>query len=435
MPAKGSSLDSWLQYISSVHPREIELGLDRVAVVAERLGLVRPAPLVVTVAGTNGKGSCVASMEAILQQAGISTAAYTSPHIHRFNERIRIEGICVAEQFIADALERIEQARKGESLSYFEFSTLAALVLFEQAAVDVALLEVGLGGRLDAVNIVDADVSIISSIGIDHTDWLGDNIESIAAEKAGIMRAETAVVFGGDSVPKAIAEKALSLNSPLYAQGREFAYSAISADQQWHWSGKEISGASIELPGLPVPRLALANVSTALQALQLLPCPLQLEEIRQGLSRLRLAARFEQRKDSSSGRIVIFDVAHNTDAMQFLAINLAQYRLQNPGIRRVAAVLAVMADKDVAGMLTALESCVDICYIAQVDQARSMAVDKVVQTMKMVSNRAKQQDCQQFETVESAYKAACGQASQQDIVLVTGSFFTVAEVYSLSQQA
>ncbi len=435
MPAKGSSLDSWLQYISSVHPREIELGLDRVKAVAGRLDLVKPASLVVTVAGTNGKGSCVASMEGILRQAGISTVAYTSPHIHRFNERIRIEGACVAERFIVAAFERIEQAREDESLSYFEFATLAALLLFEEATVDVALLEVGLGGRLDAVNIVHADVAVISSIGIDHTDWLGNDIESIAAEKAGIMRPETAVVFGGDSVPKAIVEKAVSLNSRLYAQGYEFGYSEIAPNQQWCWYGKDVSGASIELPGLPVPRLALPNVSTALQALQLLPCPLKPEEIRRGLSSLRLAARFELRKDSFSGRTVIFDAAHNADAMQFLAVNLTRYRLQNQGIRRVAVVLAVMADKDVAGMLTALESCVDIWYIAQVGQARSMAAAKVTQTMKIVGNRAKQQDYQQFETVKSAYKAACGQSDQQDIVLVTGSFFTVAEVHSLSQQA
>lgn len=438
MPAKGNSLDSWLHYISSVHPREIELGLSRIQAVAQRLGITKPAPLVVTVAGTNGKGSCVACMEAIMQQAGIRTAGYTSPHIHLFNERIRIDGSCVDDQSIIQALKQVDAAREQESLSYFEFATLAALYLFQHSAVDVALLEVGLGGRLDAVNIIDADVTVISSIGIDHTDWLGTDIESIAAEKAGIMRANTALVFGGSEVPQAIVDRAASLNSRLYVQGHEFAYSADPSCSAWYWRGTQASGATVELTGLPLPRLSLENVATAMQALQLLPVVLNPADIHQALSGVQLAGRFECRKDSISGRTVILDVAHNPDAMQLLATNLEQYRLRQPGIQRVIAVVAVMADKDIAGMLTALESCVDICYIAQADQTRAMTASKVTQTIKDMKDRenhSKPMSYRQFDSVELAYKTACAQTGQQDIVLVTGSFFTVAAVHALSEQA
>ncbi len=429
------SLDSWLQYIATVHPREIELGLDRSRTVARRLNIIKPAPLVVTVAGTNGKGSCIATLEAILQASGIRTAAYTSPHIHRFNERIRIDEICVDDQSIIQAFEEIDAVRQDESLSYFEFATLAALLLFKKAAVDIALLEVGLGGRLDAVNIVDADVTVITSIGIDHREWLGDDIETIAAEKAGIMRPRTALVFGGTELPRAIDEQAESFKSPLFVQGREFGYSEEPSASTWNWRGLDASGQQVVLSDLPMPGLALANVAAALQAVQLLPLSLNSLLFEQVLSRLQLAGRFERRRDISSGRTVIFDVAHNPDAMQLLASNIGRFRAQGTGFRRLIAVLALMADKDVVGMLTALESCVDIWYIAQVDQARGMAVDKVAQTMKIVGNTVEQPRYLQFDSVESAYMAACSQADQQDMILVTGSFFTVAAVHGHSEQA
>lgn len=429
---KGSSLDSWLQYIASVHPREIELGLARTQSVACRLGISKPAPLVVTVAGTNGKGSCVRAMEAILQQSGYTTGAYTSPHIHQFNERIRIAGNPVDDQLVVNAFADIDVAREGESLSYFEFATLAALYLFSKSDVDVTLLEVGLGGRLDAVNIIDPDVSVIASIGIDHTDWLGEDIEAIAAEKAGIMRENTPIVFGGAVLPKAVSNAAKALSAPLYRQGYEFSHE--DEGQSWCWQGKSASGESNVLSSLPIPALALPNVATALQALSLLPLELQQSNIVLALSVLRLAGRFDCRRDITSARTVIFDVAHNPDAMELLAANLLRYRQQNKGSGRVAVVFSAMADKDVRGMLRALESCVDIWYIAQVDQARSMAADKVAQTMKSVRISGAMPHYRLFDSVELAYSAACEQLEQEDIVLVTGSFFTVAAVYSLSEQ-
>ncbi|PCI76224.1 MAG: bifunctional tetrahydrofolate synthase/dihydrofolate synthase [SAR86 cluster bacterium] len=435
MPAKGSSLENWLQYISSVHPREIELGLGRTQRVAASLGLGKPAPLVVTVAGTNGKGSCVATMEAILQQAGFKTGCYTSPHIHAFNERIRINASNVTDESLITAFEAIDEARSEETLSYFEFATLAGLYLIRENNADVALLEVGLGGRLDAVNIVDADVAVISSVGIDHTDWLGNDIESIAAEKAGIMRANSPTVFGGEHLPSAIIQRALELGSPLIKIGHDYHAEEDAANATWRWRGQGREAAAVNWPDLPIPSLMLSNVAASLQALMLLPISLEIESVAAALDGLALAGRFDKRKDLSNGRTVIFDVAHNLDAMQQLAIRLQGYKAQNQGAGRITAVLAVMADKDVIGMITALEYCVDIWYIAQVDEARSMAADEVAQTMKGVGIASDQGHILQFDSVESAYRAACDQTEAEDTVLVTGSFFTVAAVHGLTEQA
>lgn len=433
MPAIGSSLESWLEYIASVHPREIELGLDRTRRVAERLDLAKPAQLVVTVAGTNGKGSCVATMEAILQQAGYKTGCYTSPHIHAFNERIRIDGANASEEAIIRALEAVEVARLSETLSYFEYATLAGLWLFREAEVDVALLEVGLGGRLDAVNIVDADVAIISSIAIDHRDWLGDDIESIAAEKAGIMRANVPTVFGAELPPDAIVNQAQRLGSRLLLLGRDYHADVQSGAAAWCWRGQGADGSALERAGLPVPQLMLSNVAASLQALCLLPLTLTGKGLATALQGLSLTGRFEKRRDRGTAATVLFDVAHNTAAMEQLALRVKCYRAENPAAGRLAVVLAVMADKDVRGMLTALESCVDIWYIAQVDLARSMAADEVAQTMKDVGIAADPAAISRFTRVESAYAAACEQMGPGDTVLVTGSFYTVAAVHGQTE--
>ena len=435
MPAKGSSLESWLQYISSVHPREIELGLERSQRVAANLSLGKPAPLVVTVAGTNGKGSCVATMEAILQEAGYKTGCYTSPHIHVFNERIRINATNVTDAPLISAFAAIDEARDGETLSYFEFATLAGLYLLRENNVDVALLEVGLGGRLDAVNIVDADIAVISSIGIDHTDWLGNDIESIAVEKAGIMRPKIPTIFGGEQPPNAIINRAQELGSPLIISGQNFHVEQNVANTSWRWRGQNREAEPIDWSDLPIPSLMLSNVAASLQALKLLPISIEIEAVVAALAELALAGRFDKRRDLGNGRTVIFDVAHNPDAMRQLAIRLHSYKAENQGAGRIAAVLAVMADKDVLGMITALEYCVDIWYIAQVDEARSMAAYEVAQSMKNLGIASNQGLILQFDSVESAYRAACDQTEAEDAVLVTGSFLTVAAVYGLTEQA
>jgi len=416
-----------------VNPRKIELGLGRTQRVAANLGLGKPAPLVITVAGTNGKGSCVATMEAILQQAGYKTGCYTSPHIHVFNERIRFNAANATDVSLISAFEAVDEARNEETLSYFEFATLAGLYMLRENNVDIALLEVGLGGRLDAVNIVDADVAVISSIGIDHVDWLGSDIESIAVEKAGIMRSKIPTVFGGEHLPDAITRRAQELDSLLLKSSSDFHAEVDAGYASWRWRGQDNAKEPVNWSDLPIPGLMLCNVATSIQALKLLPISIEIGPVAAGLSGLELAGRFDRRRDFSNGRTVIFDVAHNPDAMRQLVIRLQSYKAQNKGVGRIALVLAMMADKDVPGMITALEYCADIWYIAQVDEARSMAVHEVAQAMKSVEIVSEKGCILQFDSVESAYRAACDETEAEDVVLVTGSFLTVAAVHGFTE--
>lgn len=422
------SLATWLDYIATVHPKEIELGLERAREVSSRMQLTRPAPLVVTVAGTNGKGSCVASLEAILEASGYRTAAYTSPHIHVFNERIRIRASNVADTLICAAFDFVERSRAGVSLSYFEFATLAALWLFERAQVDVAILEVGLGGRLDAVNLVDADVALIASINLDHQDWLGDNVESIGAEKAGILRAARPAIYASIDPPRSIVNRARELAAPLALLGQEFGYRE-SADS-WDWYGRTRSGEVVEWRKLPLPALALSNVSAAIQALMLLPLRLVPEQLAHTIGKLALAGRCELRTDVRSARRVLFDVAHNPASASMLAANLGRLRRLYPAWQRIIAVMAVMADKDIEGIVTALEYCVNIWYIAQFKESRCLSADAAV---KRIKETGLQLQILEFDSVHSAYLAACAEASAQDLIVVTGSFRTVAAVREMSQ--
>lgn len=247
-PRSDASLDAWLTYISQIHPREIELGLERLSRVAQRLGLAKPAPVVITVAGTNGKGSTVKTLEAVLMASGYSTGAYTSPHILRFNERIRLQGEEAADEDIVACFARIEAVREPESLSYFEFTTLAALLLFADKRVDFALLEVGLGGRLDAVNLIDPDCCIITNIALDHEDWLGKGRENIGAEKAGILRAATPFVFCDRDPPASVLAHAASLGLTPIAIGADFSahvsahVSPVKSADQWSFKGQARNG-------------------------------------------------------------------------------------------------------------------------------------------------------------------------------------------------
>ena len=423
------NLADWLDYIERVHPREIELGLERVRAVAARMLISRPGPLVITVAGTNGKGSCVATLEALLEQSGYRTASYTSPHIHVFNERIRIGAANVSDAEICAALAVVDSQRAGVSLSYFEFATLAALWLFQNANVQVAILEVGLGGRLDAVNLIDADVAIIASIRLDHQDWLGDNVESIGAEKAGILRAGRPALYAAPKPPLSIVARAHELAAPLLQLGVDFGYSEHAAADTWDWFGASHSGASIRWENLPRPVLALSNVAAAIQALHLLPVQLSRTGLANTIGRLALAGRCELRTDLASGRRVLFDVAHNPAGAAMLAENLQRLRGRNPGLQRVIAVVAVLADKDVEGMVTALETFVDIWYIAQVEVSRCLSADTAV---KRITATGLQLHIEGFDSVQQAYLTACAQATAQDLVLVTGSFHTVAAVREMS---
>jgi len=319
-PRDDASLDDWLAFISQIHLREIELGLERVSLVASRLGLSKPAPKVITVAGTNGKGSTVKTLETVLRASGYSTGAYTSPHILRFSERIRLQGEEVADAAIVNCFARIEAQREPESLSYFEFTTLAALMLFADAKVDFALLEVGLGGRLDAVNLIDPDCCVITNIALDHEDWLGKGRESIGAEKAGILRAATPFVFCDRDPPASVLARAASLGvTPLIIDAH---FSAQTSPGEWCFEGQSCNGSIQRREALPLPHLFLDNVVGALQALACLNALPAAEILRNPLRGLHLDGRFEKRRDLGSGRLVILDAAHNVAAAELLAQRL-----------------------------------------------------------------------------------------------------------------
>jgi dihydrofolate synthase/folylpolyglutamate synthase len=292
-PGPGADLEAWLDYISLVNPRTIELGLERVGGVWAAMGTGPIARQVVTVAGSNGKGSCVASLERLAAATGLRHGCYTSPHIHKFNERIRLQGVEVSDAQLIAAFAAIDAARGEILLSYFEFATLAALSLFRQAGLDLAILEVGLGGRLDAVNIIDADVAVITSISLDHMDWLGSTREQIGQEKAGIMRPGKPLVCADSDVPEVIPALADSLQVPLYLINREF--SCVSADTagQWEFHGVDLQGQAQTVQSLPPLNLHPASIAAALQAMLCLG--MELPAMPQALGGLVVAGRCEWR--------------------------------------------------------------------------------------------------------------------------------------------
>ncbi|NKB31844.1 MAG: bifunctional tetrahydrofolate synthase/dihydrofolate synthase [Pseudomonadales bacterium] len=437
--AEVHDLDYWLRYISTIHPREIELGLDRIRSVAENIGLQKPAPQVVVVAGTNGKGSCITTMETILLEAGYRVASYTSPHIQHFAERIKVNGIEANESLLCSAFARVEAGREGISLSYFEFSTLAALWIFCNAELDVVLLEVGLGGRLDAVNIVDGDVTVISSIALDHQDWLGDSLDLIGAEKAGILRSNVPLVYG-DRIPVVkIIQRARQMHAPVYLLGDQFDWAEGELDGSWNWRGYK-HGYTDRQSALPNIQLAKNNAALALQALFLLDLELPEASIKTALQGLHCAGRQEHRIDVQTSTSVILDVAHNPAAMLALADHLQHERKQNPKLSQISVVMAVMADKDIEGMVAALESWVDIWYIAQVEEPRCMPLEEAAGRLEQSggTKRLFRQD-----SVATAYGQACktsvefeaANPGKESMVVVVGSFFTVAAVRELSKTA
>lgn len=422
------NLPQWLDYISRIHPREIELGLARVQEVATALDLVRPAPQVITVAGTNGKGTTVSCLEAILHAQGVRCGTYTSPHIHRFNERIHINGKEASDSDICRAFALIDQKRGQVSLSYFEFATLAALYLMQEAAIEVAILEVGLGGRLDAVNIIDPDVSIITSISMDHEDWLGNDRDTIALEKAGILRQGKPFICGDEVPPSSLLARATELHCQYYQWQREFQLGSSGTDR-WLWRGQEPPGNAVELE-LRLPRGMLpSNVGCALQALALLPQRFPAGNIDAVLQKAQVPGRQEWREDRRTGVQVLLDVAHNPASARALADCISNWRSSIKNDAQVTVVLAVMADKKVEDMAVCLQSNTDIWYIAHFEDPRGLSSDLLqLRLLKSVFKRP----LKRFDSLLEAYGEACNQAAAnqdqltEQLVVVTGSFMTVA---------
>jgi len=416
---KSRSLEDWLSYLEQMDPSKIELGLERVRQVAERLELLPLPSKVVLIGGTNGKGSTAAIMEQILISAGYSVGVYSSPHLLRYTERVRINGREAPPEQHCRAFAEIEQIRGDIPLTYFEFGTLSALSLFKRQAPQVVLLEVGLGGRGDATNIVEPDVAVITTIALDHTDWLGDSREQIGLEKAGILRRGVPAVIGEPDLPGTVREYAMNLGAELVAVGEGFGYALDSGQsgQSWHWQG-----AGRVLRELPLPKLPLANAATALAALTKLALPLSDEVIREGIAQASLTGRFQL---VATTPVSYVDVAHNPESAALLADRLQALREQQSG-RRVLAVVGMLKDKDVSTTLEQLEGVVDSWYPASLKGPRGAAAEMLQAVLE--GDRT-------FASVTEAWQAALADARpEQDVVIGFGSFYTVAEILLFIQK-
>jgi len=409
------SLDDWLDYISAQHPATIALGLDRVMDVANRLYL-HPAKATITVGGTNGKGSTCAMLERILLESGYDVALYTSPHLTRYNERVRFKGEELDDAGLVRAFERVEKARHGVPLTYFEYGTLAALWHFDQMMADVVILEVGLGGRLDAVNIIDADVACVVSVDLDHQAFLGDNVEDIGYEKAGIFRKGKPAIFGDFNPPKRLVDHAQSIGADLQVLGRDFRYEAQPL--QWDFIGRKGAKRALPKPGLRG-NWQLKNASVALAALDELAdkVPVSMGEVKRGL----MLARVEGRMQVLPGRpSIVLDVAHNPHAARSLADGLGDMGFYE----NTLAVFAMLADKDIAGVVEAMKGRVDRWYVAAAQADRAASAGDVA---KILAAKGLEGVTRTFATVASALDTARREAGPNDRIVVFGSFYTVAE--------
>lgn len=416
-----TSLADWLGWLEQSHPKEIDLGLVRIRQVAERLDLLNPRANVITVAGTNGKGSCVTATAGLLQTAGFSVGVYTSPHLLHYAERIQINGKPVADELICAAFDIIATAATEISLTYFEYGTLAALVIFKQQDVDYMVLEVGLGGRLDAVNIIDADVAVITSIAIDHQDWLGDNREDIGREKAGILREQQLFVCADQNPPQTIAALAKQLNTNAHFIGRDFSFTTQA--QSWQWQGKTATGEVIHLPSMRTPHLPLPSMAAALQAVQLLNIELTSEQIEQCLLNLVLAGRFQ--KLVYQERHFILDVAHNPAATEYFAARLRA----EPAAGKTFAIVAMMSDKDRITSLTNLAGLVSEWYLLDLaDIPRAATPNALAENLAEFNVQAKSSG-----DINTLMREILAHAQPQDRILVFGSFFTVAAALTYLQ--
>ncbi|MFA5825897.1 MAG: bifunctional tetrahydrofolate synthase/dihydrofolate synthase [Gallionellaceae bacterium] len=410
-----NTLADWLTYLESLHPKTIALGLERVAQVKQRLNLQPDFPVII-VGGTNGKGSVCAMLEAILHAAGYKVGCYTSPHLLVYNERVRIGKQQANDAELCASFEKIEEVRGDISLTYFEFGTLAAMQCFIEHKVDVAILEVGLGGRLDAVNVFDADCAVVTSIDIDHVDYLGVTREQIAFEKAGIFRAGKVAVFGDSDMPQAIRAQAQKVGAELWCIGSEFGFA--SHQGQWDFRGKAGGRSALPFPSLRG-AFQLNNASAVLAVLDGLKdkLPVSMEAVRRGLVEVTLFARFQMVPGKPA---LILDVAHNPHAARSLAQNLAAL----PPCPKTYAVCAMLKDKDMAGVISALKAQVDVWLVAGIDAPRGASADELGQVVQ----DAQAGEVLRFPTATEALHDAYKRAGENDRILALGSFYTVAEV-------
>ena len=412
------TLEQWLSYLEQLHPNEIDMGLTRIKNVAQRLDLPRIADKIVTVTGTNGKGSTCAFLASLVAQQGLKVGVYSSPHLLHYNERVSINGQHVTDQQLCAAFTAVEYTRGDTSLTYFEMGTLAAFWLFAQAALDVVILEVGLGGRLDAVNIIDPDVAVITNIGLDHNDWLGDTRDSVAYEKAGIFRAGRPAVCGDLEPPEPILTQAALLTTPLLLRGRDFDL-AIS-EHSWHWRGVDQQGQPIQLQDIPLLDLPIENAALALQVYALLGLDWRASDLLVGLSNTRMQGRLQAVNLLWQGRSLrlILDVAHNPHAASYLAERLKSQPVQG----RRLAVLGVLDVKDLLGVIECMQPQINDWAVAALPSPRSCRVEHLEQVL--LSRKA---SVTPYASIAQAIAAQCQRATKDDQIVIFGSFFTVAE--------
>lgn len=450
-------LDDWLTWQESLNPAEIDLGLDRVArvLMQAKLPTTFGCPLI-TVAGTNGKGSVVATLEAMAMAAGLNVCSYTSPHIFKYNERIKINGQAVADDILCDAFQRLDQARADVPLTYFEFGTLAAIDVFFKQQPDLVILEVGLGGRLDAVNIMEADVSVLTSVAIDHIDWLGDDRESIGFEKAGIFRAGKPVICGEAQPPKSVVKQAEKLNCEFIQLGHQYAVINNSDVSNNHWT---LQSCYAGISGLPQPALLgefqKSNAATAILALQALQSKGLLfsasdvennsqfkQAVSTGLSHVHLPGRFQQVNVKPP---VYVDVAHNLQASQALASQIKSSQFSDRG--NTWAIVAMLSDKDIQGVLNSVSTEIDFwCFAGLENISRGLCVQEFIKNIpesilpsefvsrQNLQDKLMENQCTMLsdtvllaETVKKSCECVLSKMNENDRIIIFGSFYTVAE--------
>ncbi len=444
-PTEHSSLTEWLDYMQQIHVSAIDMGLSRVLPVAEALGVVQSAKddaYVFTVAGTNGKGSTTAVIAQMCQAAGYKTALYQSPHLSVFNERVRINGEMVSDETLIDAFSKVEAARLrcALTLSFFEMTTLAALLIFAEADCDVWVLEVGLGGRLDVVNIIDPDMAVITNIAIDHVDWLGDNVEDIGREKAGILRDGITLVYGATAMPASVQQAIDTHQATCYQAGQDFDYREVDTDV-WQYSNAAVT------MQLPRPALSLTNTTNALSAVLASPLNIDKKAIEQALQTVKLAGRFDYRE--THNRHWLFDVAHNEQGVEFLlaqllplwqqhlatqnsadALNQGSNQSSNQANRKPASIkmlFSMLGDKDINKVVQRLTEAglpISDWFIAEIDYPRAASTEQLQSILASYVDNAQ---IHEFKRLSEATDAVINDSQAQDLIVVCGSFHTIGE--------
>lgn len=421
------SLGEWLAYLEQLHPSAIDMGLERSQKVLARLALGKLAPRVITVTGTNGKGSTCAFVASLLRAQGLKVGVYSSPHLLRYNERVQIDGQEASDERLCEAFAAVEAARGDISLTYFEMGTLAAFWLFYQSQLDAVVLEVGLGGRLDTVNVVDPDLALVTSIGVDHVGYLGDTRERVAFEKAGIFRQGKPALCGDLDPPQPLLDKAAELAAPLFLRGQDF--NLVIGERGWDWRGIATDGNPVELHGLPLLDLPMENAALALQAYLLMGLRWDAGQIRQALLDTRITGRLDRRRVTWRGKAVelLLDVGHNPHAAEYLARRLAARALKG----RRLAVFGLLADKDLQGVIAPLHGLVDDWAVAPLHSPRSRPAAELAAALTNHGAAVKS-----YVSVDAALEGQCAQATADDQILLFGSFFCVAEALEwLERQA